>query len=128
MKRSLLPVITLLVLGFAASASAQTQGYEDTWPEFKPEAFQGCGVLAPGASGTAPGIVKKLSDLPPRLRAADRARLKNMYRMARQEVAMNPGGVELPAQAKPRVARLKDLHVVAPTACPDSIPLRLTGE
>ena len=30
-----------------------------------------------------------------------------MYRMARQEVAMNPGGVELPAQAKPRVARLK---------------------
>ena len=128
MKHSLLPVIALLVLGFATSASAQTQRYQDTWPEFKPEAFQGCGVLAPGASGTAPGIVKKLSDLPPRLRAADRARLKNMYRMARQEIAMNPGGGELPAQAKPRVARLKDLHVVAPTACPDSIPLRLTGE
>ena len=54
MKRSLLPVITLLVLGFATSASAQTQGYEDTWPEFKPEAFQGCGVLAPGLPGTAP--------------------------------------------------------------------------
>ncbi len=128
MKRSLLPVITLLVLGFATSASAQTQGYEETWPDFKPEAFQGCDVLAPGASGPASGKITTLSDLPRRLRAADRVRLKHSYRMAQHEVVMNPGGIDLPAQAKPRVTRLNKLHAVSPTACPDSVPLRLTGK
>ena len=127
MKKSLLPVIALLALGFAPPALAQKQVYEETWPEFQPRAFQGCSVLAPGALDPASGKVTKLSDLPRRLRAVDRVRLRNMYRMAQHEVAMNPGGVELPAQAKPRVTRLTGLHVVAPTACPDSVPLSLTG-
>jgi hypothetical protein len=127
MRRSLLPVVTLFVLGLSAPALAQTKVYKETWPEFQPKAFQGCSVLAPGASGPPSGIITKLSDLPPRLRAADKVRLRNMYIMAQHEVAMNPGGVELPAQAKPRVARLNKLHAVAPTACPDTVPLRLTG-
>ena len=128
MKKSLLPVITLLVFGFATPALAQKQGYEETWPEYQPRAFQGCSVLAPGASGPASGKITTLSDLPRRLRAADKVRLRNMYRMAQHEVAMNPGGVELPAQAKPRVTRLTGLHAVAPTACPDSVPLKLNGK
>ena len=91
MNRSLLPVIALLALGFATPAAAQKQGYEETWPEFQPKAFQGCGVLAPGASGPASGKITKLSDLPPRLRAADKVRLKNMYLMSRQDLVSFPG-------------------------------------
>jgi hypothetical protein len=128
MKRSFLPVIALLALGFATPALAQKQNYVETWPELQPRAFQGCSALAPGASGPISGKITKLSDYPRRLRAADKVRLRNMYRMAQHEVAMNPGGVELPAQAKPRVTRLTELHAVAPTACPDRVPLSLTGK
>jgi hypothetical protein len=127
MRHSLLPVVGLFVLGLVAPAIAQTKVYEETGPEFQPDAFQGCGVLAPGASGPPSGIITKLSDLPTRLRAADKVRLRNMYIMAQHEVVMNPGGIELPPQAKPRVTRLNKLHPVAPTACPDAVPLRLTG-
>jgi|SRR4051794_7793026 len=126
MKRSLLPVLALLALGFATPALAQTQGYEETGPDTRPRAFQGCGLLAPGLPGPASGKITKLSDLPSRLRAADKVRLRHIYRMAQHEVAMNPGGIELPAQAKPRVTRFGKLHDVSPSACPDSAPLRLS--
>jgi hypothetical protein len=126
MKRSLLPILALLAVGFAMPATAQTQGYRETGPATSPRAFQGCGLLAPGLPGPASGKITKLSDLPQRLRAADRVRLKHAYRMAQFEAAMNPGGIELPAQAKPRVARLGKLHDISPSACPDSAPLRLS--
>jgi hypothetical protein len=126
MKRSFLSVFALLALGFSAPALAQTQGYVETGPNNQPRAFQGCGLLAPGLPGPASGKITTLDDLPPRLRAADRVRLKYAYRLAQHEVAMNPGGVELPAQAKPRVARLSKLHGISPSACPDSAPLRLS--
>lgn len=128
MRQSLLPTMTLLALCFAVPGLAQAQGYKETGPDSKPNAFQGCGALAPGASGPASGKITTLSDLPPRLRAADKIRLKNAYRMARHEASMNPGGVDLPAQAKPRVTRLGKLHDLGPTACPDAVPLRLTGK
>lgn len=126
MKRLGLPILALLAAGFAAPAAAQTQGYRETGPVTPPSAFQGCGLLAPGLPGPASGKIATLSDLPPRLRAADRIRLKHAYRIARHEVAMNPGGVELPAQAKPRVTRLGKLQDISPSACPDSAPLRLS--
>jgi hypothetical protein len=126
MKRSLLPVLALLALNFATPALAQTQGYVETGPDTPARAFQGCGLLAPGLPGPASGKITTLDDLPPRLRAADRVRLKNTYRLAQHEVAMNPGEVELPAQAKPRVTRLNKLHNISPSACPDSAPLRLS--
>jgi hypothetical protein len=126
MKRLGLPLLALFVVGLAAPALAQTQGYRETGPATPPKAFQGCGLLAPGLPGPASGKIATLSDLPPRLRAADRIRLKHAYRMAQFEVAMNPGGVELPAQAKPRVTRLSKVHDISPSACPDSAPLRLS--
>jgi hypothetical protein len=126
MKRLLLPIVALIGLGFVTPALAQTQGYRETGPATSPKAFQGCGLLAPGLPGPTSGKITKRSDLPPRLRAADRVRLKHAYRMAQFEAAMNPGGVELPAQAKPRVARLGKLHDISPSACPDSTPLRLS--
>ena len=126
MKRLLLPILTLLVLGLATPALAQTKGYVETGPNTQPRAFQGCGLLAPGLPGPASGKITTLDDLPPRLRAVDRVRLKNIYRLAQHEVAMNPGGVELPAQARPRVTRLSKLHNLSPSACPDSAPLRLS--
>ena len=126
MKRLLLPILTLLALGFATPALAQTQGYVETGPNTLPRAFQGCGLLAPGLPGLASGKITTLDDLPPRWGAADRVRLKNIYRLAQHEVAMNPGGVELPAQAKPRVTRLSKLHDLSPSACPDSAPLSLS--
>jgi hypothetical protein len=126
MKRSLLPVLVLLALGFASPALAQTQGYRETGPATPPKVFQGCGLLAPGLPGPMSGNITELSDLPPRLRAADRVRLKHAYRMAQREVAMNPGGAELPVQARPRVTRLGKLHDLSPSACFDSSPLTLS--
>lgn len=128
MKQSLLSAVALLALCFAMPGLAKAQGYRETGPDLKPKSFQGCGALAPGASGPTSGKIATLSDLPPRLRAADKVRLKHAYRMARHEASMNPGGIELPARAKPRVTRLGKLHGLGPTACPDAVPLRLTGK
>jgi hypothetical protein len=126
MRQTLLPSFALLAICFATPTFAQTRGYEETGLNTKPNAFQGCGTLAQGANGPTSGKIATLADIPPRLRAADKVRLKHAYRMARHEVAMNPGGSDLPAQAKPRITRLAKLQNLGPTACPDSAPLRLT--
>lgn len=107
MRQATLMILACLAVSWAVPAAAQTQRYETTQRSAAPKEYRGCATLAPGASAQAPGQLKKRAELPPRLRKADRVKLKNKRVL------------------QARTGRTID-RAVSPSACPDTVTLRLS--